>query len=275
MQRFRPGFPEDLPLKEALRDLWNHRADWPPKAALLPFARDSLGISPENENNWYLAAWWGFHACRLLAWCRSNRGKEELFGLLEPADWTPLDRALEAGKGVILAASHLGPGFLPGMAVKHAGYSTLEISGAEGGKDIISTHSDENRKQSLAKALLHLRRNNVIVAAPDGRVGNRHYSVHFLHQDVRIYTGIGELARLSGAMTCWISASWTGPDRVRLHISPMEAPEGHGDEWMKQWYLAYLHQLARQIRNSPADLGFRFGLWRTGAGGLRWYTPQL
>jgi hypothetical protein len=281
MTRFRqgpaPALDEALTLKESLRELMNHRPTWPPSKALLPFARHSLRIPPDRENDWYLRAWWGWYATRILGKYIRTGAVDEALGLLEPVDWTPLERALESGKGVVLATNHLGPCIaVAHIAVKRAGYPSLVLSAnadAEEDGDI-SVHSVANRKQSLAKALLHLRRNKIVVAAADGRHGDKFVITNFLNQRIKIFTGIGELVRLSGAASCWLSASWTGTDRIRLGIAPMENPAAEGDEWLRQWYRAYLIRLARQMRNSPADLGFRGGLLSADAGGLRLRPAQ-
>lgn len=278
---FDPSFPlidEHPPLSEVLRALTTCSPIWPTKDSLLPFARQSLGIGPGQEESWYRSAWWGLYARQLLShyWARDRL--DEVLSLIEPVDWTPLDAAIESGKGVILASAHIGPVFTPALALQHSRFPFLGLSGspqvvAAFPSTMLPVYSRDASKLSTVRALMHLRRNGVLLAAPDGHMGGKAIIASFLNQRVRLCVGVGELARLSGALTCWFSATWAAPDRIRVIIEPIPAPAEEGDQWLFQWLGAYLSRMGHQMKNKPADLGFKYGVWRTEMGGLRWFHP--
>jgi hypothetical protein len=274
-----PVFDPELGLKAALSDLMRYRPVWPPKEALRKFSRQSLGVRPEHEDAWYRSAWWGFYAARLIAKYRVEKRFEEILDLVEePVDWTPIEHALAEGKGVMLANAHLGTGHLAAIVAKHANFSLLEISGhgnALGREGSVAVRTDAGRKASLAQCLMHLRRKNVTLAAPDGRFGEKYLNARFLNQALKVFVGYGELARLSQAPTFWLSASWTGPDRARIILMPIATPDAVDADWLSQWYTTYLNHVAHQMRHHPADLGFyRNGLWDTAHGGVAWFNPR-
>ena len=153
-----------------------------------------------------------------------------------------------------------------------SGLPVVAISGARRWQpgNTISVSDHNGIKTALAKALLHLRRNGVILVAPDGRWGSRERVAELLGQRVKLFSGVGELAQLSGAPTCVCHATWTRIDRIRIGVGTQISPQGAGDAWLDGWYSGYLDLVSRQMRSRPADLGFIFGLWNTSRGGLRW-----
>lgn len=287
MSRFtqgpRPDFDSRLDLRENLLDLFNHEPTWPPQEGMMTFARDNLNVAPEDEDEWYRSAWWGYYACRLLEWHRRRQGVEEILNLIEPIDWSPLDSLFASNTGVILTTSHLGPGFVPGWAITESDYPMIAIRGgpaARAKRDTIPAQDEKDCRQALAKALLHLRRGNIVLASPEGSFGNPGNGMirtRFLNQKVKLHTGIGELARVSKAQTCWFSASWVGRARIKLIIQHIPTPQQEDRElWLREWYVKYLNRMAKQVTRSPRDIGFQFGLWGRppGGGGVLWYEPQ-
>jgi len=267
----------DRALRYLLDDLRSHTMRLPSKKALLPFARASLGVEPEQEADWFRNAWWGYYAS-LLVRKRLRRGKlEEVMDLVEPIDWRPLDSALEAGKGALLVTAHVGLSRLCVACVEQSDYPVLRIHGGRSGQreqrsPILPVTTPEQRKIALVKSMTQLRRGGVIICAPDGRYGENFFLTRFLGQQVKIFSGLGDLARITGSPTLWFTASWAGDNRIRLSLTPFEKQgETSPEKWNQQWYRAYLHHLGNQLRSNPADLGLKKGLWQTAEGGLSWH----
>jgi len=270
----------DSDLRGSLQDLSQQILSWPEKSALMPFARESLGIQPQYEDSWYRSACWGYYAARLLALFLRSNEEDKVFELLEPnCDWSAFDQAVSLGKGAVILTAHLGAGRIPahvaafrGNRVKHIARFRGEYS-SEAREDPIFVSTDAEIKVSLIKGVKHLNSGGVIAAAPTGRYGGQHLMANFLGHPFPVFLGIGEIARISGAPAFWMTCSWTAPDRLRLIIEPIPTPVGEGEEWHKQFFGVYFDKLGRHMRQFPADLGFLRGCWG-GETGLPWYQPQ-
>lgn len=251
---------------------------WPEKAAMADFAVRTLKVRPENLNSWYRHAWWGYHATKLLDYCTRNNLSDKIETLFEGEhQWAELDKALSLGKGVILLTAHLGTGYIPGYVATEAGYQVKSIAR---GKDFarnpaneekfIFVLTQEERRQSLIKAIRHLRSGGLIAVAPTGQIGRSSIVVNFLGEPLKTSLGVAELARLSGAPVVWASATWKSLDRLRLIIEPLDLPERNHSDWEAQLFSAYFAKLAYQVLRCPQDLGFRLGFWTT----LKWYNSE-
>lgn len=268
-----PKFNLDLEAKELLKGFTSLTPKWPPKDHLIPFARQSLGVKPDQEDGWYRKAWWGFYARRLLVELRRVGREDELMALVEPIDFGPLENALLSGKGVILASSHLGPSCMTSLAIRNSKYPSLELSGNPNlsGPEFIFARTESELKKSMFLAFNHLRKNNVIAGAPDGKIGKTTRQINFLNQKIRTLTGMGELAKLSDAKTCWFGATWTSLNSIRIILSPFGEIDHTDPYYVKKWYAEYYKRLTHQIVAKPIDLGFHNGIWNTNSGGLKWF----
>lgn len=267
----------DQALTHLLHDLRSQPMRSPAKNALLPFARTSLGVEPDQEAQWFRNAWWGYYAS-LLVRKRLRQGKlEEVLELVEPIDWRPLDSALQSGNGALLATAHVGLSRLCVACVEQSDYPVIRIHAGTSGQrvqqgPILKVTTTQERKTSLVKSMTHLRRGGVIICAPDGRYGEKSFSTRFLGQEIKMFSGLGELARITRSPTLWFTASWVGDNRIRVSLTLLEIQEEHSPEnWTHHWYQTYLDHLASQLCRNPADLGLKKGLWQTGEGGLNWY----
>jgi lauroyl/myristoyl acyltransferase len=271
----------DLDLRSSLQELSRKNLSWPEKAAMMPFARGTLGVQPPNEDAWYRSACWGYYATRLLQIFLGNGKQEKIIELLDPkSDWSALDQALGLGNGVILLSAHLSAGRIPALAALQNGYRVKQITrhrhehAGRKEDDYIYVSTDAEMKVSLIKSLRHLKSGGIIAASGTGGYGVQHLSANFLGHPLRVFLGISEIARLSRAPTLWANCSWTAPDRLKLILEPLPMPTGEGEEWHKQYFGQFLQKLGLHIRQYPADLGFSFGYWTLGKG-LPWYQPQV
>ncbi len=260
-------------LEAALKHISQVPPPWIPRDVVLPFARDCLGVKAEHEQRWYQDARWGFFAQILMAQAAAVGREHQIENMLEPVDWNSLNPLLEKNKGVILVSYHVGPWMALLLPAARSGLPIVNISGAPENvqpPNSISVRDELGAKTALAKALLHLRRNGIILASPEGRWGNRQREMNFLGQPFKLFSGIGELAQLSGAATCFYTATWSQINRIKITLGPLIRPRGTGEDWLRDWYTAYLGQMRAQMRARPADLGFQYGLWDTPKGGLQW-----
>jgi len=255
-------------LKSVLQAMWETEPIWPPRAALAPFARSALGVKEDFLPTWYRNAWWGLHAAIMV---RGKMFADQMQDVLALVDdnftFAPLTSALAAGRGAILLNSHLGPGYVPSFAFRRAGFAIKGIARTKGAarraEDYIFVTTPGERKTSLVQAVKHLRQGGVLFAAPTGQEGEACTVFSFLGHPLRVYHGISEIARISGAPVFWSSASWAEPTRLRLILAELPAT-GSGEDagWRERFHIAYLTRLARQMRSNPADLGFYGGFWR-------------
>jgi hypothetical protein len=265
------------PLPQLLADLHAHPMQVPSKAGLLPFARESLGVAPDSEDDWYRKAWWGYYASMVVRKHLRKGRADEVLELVEPIDWRPLDSALESGNGAILATAHMGLSRVSVACAEQSEYPVVRIHAGSSADTqqhgaILAVTTPQERKTSLIRSMSHLRRGGILICAPDGRYGDNYFLTRFLNQEIRIYYGLGELAKLARAPTLWFKAGWTNNDRIRVSLEPLEPLcEAGSDDWTRHWYSAYLDKLALQMRENPADLGLRKGLWWTEKWGVHWY----
>jgi predicted LPLAT superfamily acyltransferase len=271
----------DPDLEGSLRDLAKQNLTWPERSALMPFARQSLGVQPAYEDAWYKSACWGYYSALLLEIFTTAGFEDRLCDLLEPdSDWSPLEKALEEGKGAIILAAHLGPGRIPAFASNQRGHRVRQIVGyrrpnsKENQDDYIFVSSDAEMKSSLVKAIKHLKSGGVIAVAGTGRYGGQQLSANLLGNPLPVFLGTSELVQISGAPAFWMTGNWTSQHRLRLICEPIPRPIADGEEWHKQFLGRYLDLLGRHMKTYPADLGFRHGIWN-GEKGLPWYQPQV
>lgn len=266
------------PIGQTLEELRKFPMEIPSKLSLLHFARNNLHITPDHEDAWYREAWWGYYAS-LLVRNRIKLGKfEAVAELIDPIDWQPLETTLQEGRGAIVAAAHVGLAPVCKECAHRSNYDFLSlnpdinIQSPRERSVTVSTH--KNRQTSLVKSLSYLRDGGPVLCAPDGRIGTKYLSTRFLGQEVKLFQGIGELARVSQAPTLWYTASWASQERIRVYLEPIMTPgDLDPEKWIHEWYASYLDKLDQQMRTNPADLGFLNGLWVSERGGLDWYQP--
>lgn len=260
-------------LEVDLKTIVRYPPRWLPEASVLPFARACLGVDAAHERQWYREARWGYFAQRLVGQALFSGRAHQLAALVEPVDWSLLRSLRSKGKGVILVSYHLGPWQSLIQEAMRSEFPVVPISAAPDEllpENSIAVRDGGSAKTALARSLLHLRRNGVILASPEGRSGARHTEIEFLGQRITLFSGIGELAQVSGAETCLYTATWAKTNRIRITLGPLISPRGAREVWLSQWNAIYLQFLRTHMRSKPADLGFRFGLWDTPQGGLQW-----
>jgi len=268
------GIVRDLSLRnpdlaECLKALWTSEPLSPDRDALRAFALTALGVRPEHYEAWYRRAWWGMYAGILIRQRMFKGRGDEVLRLVEPEPgFQAVRSALSGGRGAILLSAHLGLGYVPPEALKHAGFAVKAIarsktrSRSSHTEEYIFVRTPEERKTSLIRSLRHLRQGGVLMVAPTGQEGEAGTSTPFLGHPLRIFPGAAEIARISGAPLVWASATWTDLARIRLIFEPLPATaEAAGQGWTDVFCAQYLSRLARQMRGRPADLGFVGGFW--------------
>ena len=267
-----------LPLRMNLRVLAMTQLGWVPAKDILPFARNALGIEKGQEAPWYTKARWGHYAFRLMYHYIDNGRVDQVRDLIDPVDWSPVTKAMDEGKGVTLAGAHLSVTPLMHLAVfQSSGLPVLGLTSvaavAQHNPNILDVSGETTRRTALVRAHAHLRDGKVTMAAPDGRSGTQFLTMPFLGQQIRMYRGYGELARMSGSVSFYCDARWDGLDKVRMKLLPIQPDENLEDEaWCDQWYRIYLDYLEDTLKTGPANLGFSHGIWETEKGGLKWRT---
>jgi hypothetical protein len=271
----------DPDLETSLSDLAKQTLTWPEKSALMPFARESLGVQPAYEDAWYRSACWGYYAAHIVHFFTTNGFEDRLCDLLEPdSDWSLLEQALELGKGAVILTAHLGPGRIPAFAANRKGYRVRQIvkfrlpDSKEDQSDYIFVSSDAEMKTSLVKAIKHLKTGGIIAAAGTGRYGGQHLMANLLGNPLPVFLGISELVQISEAPAFWTTCTWTSQYRLRLIIEPIARPLAQEEDWHKQFLGSYFDKLGRHMKTYPADLGFSHGFWNADKG-LPWYQPQV
>jgi len=269
-----------LPLKMNLRVLAMTQQKWLPPQEILPFARNALGVEKGQEAAWYAKARWGYQATSLMVHYMVTNRADQVRDLVEPINWAPVLEALDDGKGVALAAAHSSAALPMHMNIfQSSGLPVMGLTSNTGiaqyNPDILDVKDEATRRTALVRAYAHLRDGKVVMAAPSGRTGTQFRMMPFLGQNIRMYTGYAELARMSGSASFYLDARWNGPGKVLVELLRIQPDENLEDEaWCDQWYRTYLDYLADAMKAGPANLGFSHGLWDSENGGLQWRTES-
>jgi lauroyl/myristoyl acyltransferase len=141
------------------------------------------------------------------------RPDKDIKRLVEVRGYEHVEAAMQGGRGVVIASTHLGcPGSLSAYAARK-GIDIYSIRRKEVGHHqstfrgrllFASTKPlfiewDEAPVGILKKALGILRNNGAMIYLPDGPFGGREIDVQILGREVTIRTGLAEVARIAGA----------------------------------------------------------------------------
>jgi hypothetical protein len=202
-------------------------------------------------------AWWGTNAADVLR-ARLGFRPDEAAAVCDPPDFGPIERAAQAGRGVILAATHVGPMHLGALLVFRRFPDTLFLRRhpwrIPGAPRVLLVEPPSQRRLVLATALAHLRRGGLVHVAPDGRSVERTIDVPLCGGALPLGRGVATLARLSGARAVPVGVGWAG-ERVRALVGEeLALPAAAPLDWERAWLTAYTAYLDRWSRLCPENL---------------------
>ncbi len=256
-----------LPLPLALRVAGIVSLRMRPLPRALALAREDLGLEGEALVRWCQRAAWGAMAERFLLHKlqASPRGEREVQALFDPVDWTPLERALAAARGVLIAGGHIGPlGITVHLLVRHQRDILIFTRANDvppiGPANRLLVESEETRRVSLAIARRRLREGGVVFLAPDARFG-----IVEVHEAAGLSGSIGRggavLARASGAVTLPAAVVWQD-HRLRLAFGEPISPAADlaPPAWEAAWIASYLAWLVGLLRGPAENVSLHWGL---------------
>ena len=256
----------ELPLKEALHQIWDLAQSAAVYGPIEQFGKESLGLDEQAFGEWYPRAWWGhyaFNACLL----RFHAGKrhEEVMALLREVDLTPLDELLREGKGLILTMGHIGVLHVLGCFLFKAGRPALRITRAplfqHPSVDVSKVRDPDFLAKLHTRALFHLREGGTVFSGPDGGPARKASEGRIFGRTVNLPRATPALARMSGAPSVPYVTRWVGYEIQLELFEPIRPnPEASPDEWEAQWNQQYLDWLERQYLAHPDIALFGNGL---------------
>jgi len=184
--------------------------------------------------------------------------------LLLPVDWSHM-RPAPGGRGLILAAAHIGPPKFAMHAILDGHDSPMILTNTEDmpgwlpelGGTLMHPGNPERRAEIMLRAAVRLRAGGVLFAAPDGGSATEAVTFKAYGRRWKLAAGLPALARMLGSPCCVALALWEG-NRVVLRTYPIEAPDRalDRDAFHRDWAMKYWAVLASVIERSPENLRF-------------------
>ena len=155
--------------------------------------------------------------------------REELLGAVQVVGREHLDHALERGRGVILASSHIGNWELAAVMLAQWGHTLHAVAGVQLNRWLtgavretkselaIVTVSPEDGFRKLVRALEH---NDPIALLVDGDVFHHGETLEFLGREIRFPSGPGVLAQRTGAPVVCGYCERLARGRFRIVMEP-------------------------------------------------------
>src|SRR5690348_12770473 len=155
--------------------------------------------------------------------------REELLGAVQVVGREHLDHALERGRGVILASSHIGNWELAAVMLAQWGHTLHAVAGVQLNRWLtgavretkselaIVTVSPEDGFRKLVRALEH---NDPIALLVDGDVFHHGETLEFLGREIRFPSGPGVLAQRTGATVVCGYCERLARGRFRIVMEP-------------------------------------------------------
>ena len=159
--------------------------------------------------------------------------RQELLTSVEVVGKEHLEKALERGRGVILASSHIGNWELAAVMVAQWGYTLHAVAGVQLGRWLsgavreskselsIVTVSPEDGFRKLLRALDH---NDPIALVVDGDIYSHGMPVEFFGREYNFPAGPGVLAQRTGAQVICGYCERLSPGRFRIVMEPALDP---------------------------------------------------
>jgi len=250
-------------LPEKLRTLRQMAEETPMPASLLAWGRRHAGVEGNALEIWSRRAWWGLFGGQFVReqlWEPDT--VDEALALMETADWSLLDDAMERG-GAICATAHVGPPKFALCLLSRRVSGLLAWTSVHRFPDWLDHRSDAlwldpnqeaHRANILVRSAMHLKKGGLLFGAADG-VWGRTVSVNANGRTRRYALGIPTLARQFDVPVLLFVALWSG-ERVRLVATKVEPPPAWLDEdaWNNAWVTSYSRQLNDAVGGTPENL---------------------
>lgn len=159
--------------------------------------------------------------------------REELLASVEVEGKEHLDRALERGRGCIIASTHIGNWELAAVMVAQWGYALHAVAGVQLGRWLtgavrdtkselsITTVSPEDGFRKLIRALEH---NDPVALVVDGDIYKHGTQVELFGRDYSFPAGPAVLAQRLGTPIICGYCERVSPGRFRIRIEPALEP---------------------------------------------------
>lgn len=218
-----------------------------------------LGLPESRRADWLLHLRWGLLVNDTVSeWIMVNRERlHELDDIIEPRGWSLYEAARKEGKPVVLAGAHLGPSLVVLHYLSRLAHPMMVVTArrdfaiAIGSKPFLPEVAPHNII-GLRDALIQF---GTVFLAGDAKGGRSRYPAEFLGSKVLLREGVPALARLGGALTFFVAATWVNR-RIKIELVPGPSPlksENRGS-WNERWFSFYLSQLERHLRAAPENV---------------------
>lgn len=174
------------------------------------------------------------HALNVLELLRASSGKEARFANRVTLEGTEhIDRALQLGRGLVLATFHSGNWELAGLKLASAGYPITTIAGEQlrpGWSEQVKALKERfgirmaTRGASVRSLYRDVRSNRAIVLHIDGDLFEGGHDVTFLGRTVKVPRGPARMSRVLGCPVAFAYCRRTGWDRLHVVVEPPADP---------------------------------------------------
>ena len=263
----RSRLPENL--AQAVATL---EADEAPSAiaeARIVWSREIAGVPQSEHDAWRDAAMWGQKASQLVAdWVEAGANARDVMDLLsQPPGLDPIHEQLEAGNGVLLVASHVGPfnapfQYLMGAELPLSVVQKKPVLGPSLGYEPITPHSGV---VAMTREIVgRLGKGEVVCLLADGQLGRNFVAVELGSREVRLSTFVPRLLFRHRHPTYWIGGRWQGHIvEIDLIESVVPGPDESEDAWLVRWAEWYLDLARKAVTANAANAGLSGGFWRS------------
>src|ERR1041384_4759390 len=181
--------------------------------------------------------------------------REELLASVEVVGKEHLDRGIARGRGVILAATHLGNWELAGVMVAQWGYALHAVAGVQLARWLsgavrdtktelsITTIAPEDGFRKIMRALEH---NDPVALMVDGNLYAHGHTVEWFGRPPPFPAGQGVLAQRTGALLISGYCERPSPGRFRIVLEPPLDPAAFA--WTAELHQAVASIAERHIR---------------------------